>query len=66
MGKRCEMYVGVTCVNGNCPVALADEYEERGMDVVSKCDDCFYYKGCDDCALYGTEYCEKGIEDGSR
>lgn len=57
--KRCPNYVGVTCVNGCCPIALAEEYEERGMDAVSKCDDCFYYRGCDDCALDGTEYCPK-------
>lgn len=55
--KRCPNYVGVTCVNGNCPMALAEEYEEYCMDVVSKCDDCFYYEGCEDCALDGTEYC---------
>lgn len=57
MEKRCPNYVGVTCVNGNCPVALAEEYAECCMDVISKCEDCFYYEGCKDCMLDGTEYC---------
>ena len=56
--KRCERYVGITCVNGCCPVALAEEYAERGMDVIRDCADCFYYEGCEDCAWFGTEDCE--------
>lgn len=59
MTKRCKDYVGVSCVDGSCPVANAEEYEERCMDVVKDCNDCHYYKGCEDCALDGTEYCEK-------
>lgn len=55
--KRCDDYVGVACVDGTCPKANADEYAERCMDVIANCKDCFYYKGCEDCALYGTEYC---------
>lgn len=56
----CGFYVGVTCVNGNCPGAL---YEECGIPLPLKCSDCFYNKGCEDCALSGTEYCDYG-EDG--
>jgi len=56
--KRCKEYVGVACVDGSCPKANAEEYAERCMDVISDCDDCFYYKGCEDCALRDTEYCE--------
>lgn len=56
---RCKSYVGVACVDGTCPKALRDEYEERCMDVVYKCKDCWLYKGCEDCALAGTEHCEK-------
>ncbi len=59
MEKRCRDYVGVTCVDGGCPIALADEYAERDMDVVRDCEGCIYYKGCEDCALCGTEYCDK-------
>ncbi len=57
--KICKDYVGVSCVDGTCPMAKAEEYEERCMDVVKKCSDCHYYKGCEDCALSGTEYCDK-------
>lgn len=58
---RCKSYVGVACINGSCPIANAEEYEERGIPVVNKCIDCFYYKGCDDCGLYDTEYCDKTV-----
>ena len=47
---RCPTYVGVNCVGGYCPKAL-----QEGKTV--KCEDCFYYNGCEDCALRGTEYC---------
>ena len=57
--KRCEGYVVVTCVDGGCPMANRDEYAERGYDVVHSCDECIYYKGCEDCALEGTEHCVK-------
>lgn len=56
--ERCKRYVGVACVDGSCPIALSDEYEERGMDVVRKCEDCWKYKGCEDCGLNGTDMCE--------
>lgn len=36
----CTDYVGVTCVNGNCPNALASEYPEYGYTHV-KCEECF-------------------------
>ena len=59
----CNSYVGVTCVNGNCPLAFSDEYAERGIPLPRDCVDCYYNKGCEDCALSGTEYCDYG-EDG--
>lgn len=57
--KRCKRYVGVTCVNGSCPIALREEYEERCMDVIKGCEDCSYYRGCEDCAWDGTPDCVK-------
>lgn len=48
--KRCPEYLGPTCIDGGCPIALADEYAERGYDVIHSCDDCLYYEGCEDCA----------------
>lgn len=55
---RCGSYVGVTCVNGSCPNALADEYPEYGYEHCT-CEECGYYKGCEDCALAGTPHCER-------
>lgn len=57
--SECKNYLGLACVDGSCPIANAEEYEERCMDVIKKCDDCPFYKGCKDCAFADTEYCEK-------
>ena len=57
--ERCGGYVGVACVDGTCPKANREEYEERGIPLVRNCGDCHFYKGCEDCALYETEYCDK-------
>lgn len=57
MVKQCREYVGRACVDGSCPIARAEEYEEYGMPVIKSCIDCFYYEGCEDCCLCGTEYC---------
>ena len=54
---RCADYVGFSCVDGSCPIANADEYQERGMDVIRNCDDFGFYKGCDDFGFWGTKYC---------
>lgn len=64
----CKGYCGVTCVDGGCPMALRDEYAERGYDVTHSCDECAYYKGCEDCAFEDTEYCvkERGKDNGSK
>ena len=57
--KTCKNYVGVTCVNGNCPAANREEYEEIYIPLAKRCKQCFYYRyiGCEDCALAGTKYC---------
>ena len=59
MMERCKSYVGITCVDGSCPKANADEYAERCYDVVHSCDECGFYKGCEDCALKDTTLCEQ-------
>jgi len=53
----CKGYVGLACVNGMCPIALANDYPEMGMDVISSCEECSYYNGCLDCAFFNTAYC---------
>lgn len=61
----CKSYCGYTCVNGACPVANMDEYMERGYDIIHSCDECPYYKGCEDCCFgedgypEARQYCPK-------
>ncbi len=55
--KICSDYVGVSCIDGSCPIANIDEYIERGYDVVRDCNDCCYYRGCDDCYWYRDNHC---------
>ena len=57
MSERCKSYVGVACVDGTCPVARADDWSNESVPV--SCDECWLYKGCEDCALYGTNECEE-------
>ncbi len=57
MCERCKNYVGVTCVNGTCPNALAEEYPEYGYEKVS-CEECGFYKGCNDCIFFDGLSCE--------
>lgn len=54
--ERCVNYCGITCVNGYCPIALADKYPEYEREY-SSCDNCGYYKGCQDCAFRNTGMC---------
>ena len=37
-----EPNIPLECVDGSCPMALSDEYAERGMDVVNNCEECPY------------------------
>ena len=62
--KRCKGYCGVACVDGSCPMANREEYEERGYDIVKNCNDCHYYKGCEDCYFDGTDMCSHPTEKG--
>ena len=43
----CHGYIGEACVFGSCPNAIEDE---DGHKHRIKCKDCFFYKGCEDCA----------------
>ncbi len=55
--RYCTRYVGVTCIDGSCPIALRDEYIERGYDIIKSCKECPYYKGCEDSYFHGKEEC---------
>lgn len=47
--KRCPSYTGVSCIDGTCPIANRDEYQEYGIPIVWDCNECHMYRGCDDC-----------------
>lgn len=54
----CKSYVGVACVDGSsCPVIWSDRYDTPASKLSVDCSNCFYNKGCEDCALAGTEHC---------
>lgn len=53
----CEQFCTNECTNGNCPIALSEEYGERGMDVIKSCNQCTYHTSCDDCDWNGTDIC---------
>ena len=55
----CRRYVGVACVNGTCPIANQDIYNEYGIPVVWSCEDCQYRRGCKDCCFENTDACPK-------
>lgn len=67
--KRCSSFCASECVDGRCPNAIFDAYEDKygdpflafdaGYDYV-KCNKCGYntYK-CEDCIFIDTEMCEK-------
>lgn len=61
--KRCTGYCGVACVDGHCPIALYNE-DSTMFERKPSCNDCFYYKGCEDCCFYETEMCEHKTEKG--
>lgn len=54
--KRCKYYCGITCVNGNCPIALYNE-DSTLFEKKPTCNNCYYYKGCEDCYFSDTEDC---------
>lgn len=55
--KYCDRYIGVSCVDGSCP--NAQEYENY-FPISYK--ECFYYKGCEDCAASDFGCCPKEEE----
>lgn len=57
--KNLSCYVGLRCIDGTCPMAWAEEYEERGMDVVRSCRDCPEIPSCASCYFQGDDTCER-------
>lgn len=55
--KYCKGYIGVACIDGSCPRAQEDE---DGRRLIARCDDCWYYKGCEDCAAPYYGGCPEG------
>ena len=63
--ERCPDYVGLACVDGTCPIASKERYGEYSILTIDHCNECFYYKGCEDCALADTEHCNRRTEHGT-
>lgn len=57
--ERCNGYCGVTCVHGQCSTTLNNKCNDLYGGYPS-CNDCIYYKGCDDCYFKDTDMCVKG------
>lgn len=55
--RYCKGYIGSTCVSGGCPKAQEDE---DGRSLITRCDQCWYYLGCEDCAAPYYGCCPKG------
>ena len=55
--KYCKKYVGVMCVNGTCPITLANEHPEIYGNDNFTCEDCYACKGCEDCMFMSDEGC---------
>jgi hypothetical protein len=53
---NCDSYSGVTCVDGGCPDALAEEYSDYGY-THTDCSECAYYRGCKDCYFNRESRC---------
>lgn len=53
---NCDSYSGVTCVDGGCPDALAEEYSDYGY-THTDCSECAYYRGCKDCYFNRRSRC---------
>lgn len=53
--KYCDKYVGVRCVDGTCPITLANEYPEIYGNDKCTCEDCYAYKGCEDCMFMSDD-----------
>lgn len=58
--RYCTGYIGVACVDGRCPGAQEDE---DGRKRRMKCDNCWYYNGCEDCAAPFYKCCPEGKEE---
>lgn len=56
--RHCGNFCHTSCVDGHCPIALADDMEERGLDIIHSCDECNYYTNkCIDCIFENTTVC---------
>lgn len=56
--KKCDRFTSAYCVDGNCPIALAEEFP--WIDSPKSCDVCCYRTGkCKDCVFLKTLYCPR-------
>lgn len=57
MIKVCSDWCGSDCVNGSCPVANFQEFQERCYPLVHSCSECYLVKSCDSCIFEGSNDC---------
>lgn len=50
--EYCNEYCGLACVDGTCATM-----NENALEL--KCDECWLFKGCEDCYFRGTSECIK-------
>lgn len=55
----CTSYVGVSCIDGSCPMAQSDRNGFSVKESMHICLECWHYKGCEDCALNKTNMCTR-------
>lgn len=59
--KTCDRFTSSHCVDGTCPIALAEENPWCHIDAPSSCKTCSHHNGtCDECIFENTIYCFKG------
>ncbi len=58
----CERYCGGYCVDGSCPIANREKYEEYDIPLISDCKECSLRRGCENCVFFDTDICIKNEE----
>lgn len=56
---KCERYLGVHCIDGSCPILLAEQFWKYDYEGPHSCEECWVYDGCKGCAWEDTSVCIK-------
>lgn len=55
----CKSYLGVRCIDGNCPVIFPEQFPKYGYERIHGCEECWVYDGCIGCVWEKTNICIK-------